>query len=419
MACSSLGKWIVSAVILWGLSLAGGCTVKSPPPKEYKVLARFGTGEGSVVRALKVDGPVLWVGTSVGILKVNRLTGALVKTYTKADGLTTNYIFTINVDPKGTPWFGTDAGGLLRLDGDRWKAYDTPDGLADPWVYDIDFHPDGSMWIGTWNGVNRYNPNAPEGSRFQTYNVKDGLVNKWVYTLAVDRDGSLWFGTEEGVNRFDPLAPKDRAWVTYTHKDGLGAPNELALAHKQTAGEAQEAAKADSGVELPPGRSYAGHFHDLSVLDEKGKETYNENYIFAILIDPKGNKWFGTWGGGVSRFDGKRWTNFTTKEGLAGNIVYALDRDASGTLWAGSNHGLSRFDGIHWKSYTRADGLVGDDVYAVATDPDGNVWVAQRGGVVQLGPKPDELVKKTVSEQREREGKAPSGFAGGGGGVSP
>ena len=134
MTFSSFEKWIVLAVIFWVLSLAGGCTLKSPPIKEYKVLARFGTGEGTVVRALKVDGSFLWVGTSVGILKVNRLSGALVKTYTMADGLTTNYIFTINVDPKGTPWFGTDAGGLLWLEGDRWRAYGTSDGLADPWV---------------------------------------------------------------------------------------------------------------------------------------------------------------------------------------------------------------------------------------------------------------------------------------------
>jgi ligand-binding sensor domain-containing protein len=390
------GSWkrLGLSAVLIGVSFLGGCTVKPSPVKEYKVLASFGTGEGTIVRALKVDGNFLWVGTSVGILKVNRYSGALLKTYTKADGLTSNYIFTINVDPTGTPWFGTDAGGLLRLDGDRWKAYGTSDGLADPWVYDIDFHPDGSMWIGTWNGANRYDPKAPEGARFATYSVKDGLVNKWVYSLAVDRDGSLWFGTEEGVNRFDPLAPKERAWITYTHKDGLGGPNELALARKQTAGEAQEALEGQSGVELAPGRSYAGHFHDLSVLDEKGKETYNENYVFAILIDLRGNKWFGTWGGGVSRFDGTRWTNYTTRQGLAGNIVYALARDPSGAVWAGTNHGLSRFDGSGWRSYTRAEGLPGDDVYAIAPSPDGYVWIAQRGGVVQLGPKPVEIMKQ-------------------------
>lgn len=394
MPISIFEKWIVLAVFLGGISLFTGCTVKSPPAKEYKVVARFGTGEGTVVRALKVDGPYLWVGTSVGILKVKRLDGALVKTYTKADGLPTNYIFTINVDSKGTPWFGTDAGGLLRLEGNQWKAFDTADGLADPWVYDIAFQPDGSMWVGTWNGVSRLNPISSNEPRFTTYNVKDGLVNKWVYALAVDRDGSLWFGTEEGVNHFKPTAPKETAWTTYTHKDGLGAPNELALAHKQTAGEALEASRADSGVELPPGRSYAGHFHDLSVLDKNGKETYNENYIFSMLIDPKGTKWFGTWGGGVSRFDGKHWTNYTTKQGVSGNIVYAIDRDESGTIWAGTNHGLSRFDGSKWKSYSRMDGLFGDDVYAVATGPDGDIWVAQQGGVVQLGPKPLEKMKQ-------------------------
>ncbi|HET6466179.1 MAG TPA: two-component regulator propeller domain-containing protein [Nitrospiria bacterium] len=387
MLFPSRWKWVAPFAILTGAAVIGGCAAKTPPLKEYKVLASFGTGEGTVVRALKVDGSFLWVGTSAGILKVNRLNATLVKTYTKADGLTSNYIFTINVDPKGTPWFGTDAGGLLRLDGERWMAYGTSDGLADPWVYDIDFHPDGSMWIGTWNGVNRYDPRAPEGSRFVTYDVKDGLVNKWVYSLAVDRDGSLWFGTEEGANHFDPTAPKGKGWVTYTHKDGLGAPNELALAHKQTAGEALEASRENSGVELPPNRSYAGHFHDLSVLDEKGKETYNENYIFAILIDPRGNKWFGTWGGGVGRFDGEHWTNYSTRQGLAGNIVYALERDRSGVIWAGTNHGLSRFNGTEWRSHTRADGLIGDDVYAVAPDPDGNVWIAQRGGVVELGTK--------------------------------
>lgn len=372
-------KWLLA-----GLLLVGGCTAKPPVPREYKVLATFGTGEGNVVRALKVDGPFLWVGTTTGILKVNRNDGKLIKTYTKTDGLTSNYIFTINVDSRETAWFGTDAGGLMRLDGNQWKAYGTSQGLADPWVYDIDFHPDGAMWVSTWNGVSRYDPKAPEGSQFVTYDVKDGLVNKWVYGLAVDKDGSLWFGTEEGVNRFDPAAPKEKGWTTFTHQDGLGAPNELSLKRKQTTGEAYEKSQKNSGVELAPDRSYAGHFHDLSVLDEQGKETYNENYVFTVFIDSRGNKWFGTWGGGVSRFDGSHWTNYTTKQGLSGNIVYALETDASGGIWAGTNHGVSRFDGTQWKSRTKADGLLADDVYAVAAGPDGNVWIGQRGGVAQL-----------------------------------
>ena len=41
------------------------------------------------------------------------------------------------------------------------------------------------------------------------------------------------------------------------------------------------------------------------------------------------NIWFGT-GNGVSRYDGKSMTNFTTKEGLVDNSVYMIAQDASG-----------------------------------------------------------------------------------------
>ena len=38
------------------------------------------------------------------------------------------------------------------------------------------------------------------------------------------------------------------------------------------------------------------------------------NIVRSIAIDSEGNIWFGTWGGGVSKFDGKRWTTYTISE---------------------------------------------------------------------------------------------------------
>lgn len=364
------------AVAALVLAVLVGCERKQaaapPPAKQYAVQETFGTGAATVVRALKVDGPQLWVGTSVGIIQVDRKSGNLIKTFTIDDGLSSNYIFGINVDPSGIKWFGTDAGGLMRYDGSEWRIFTEAEGVADPWVYDIAFHPDGSLWVGTWDGVSRY-----DGKAFTSYRVKDGLANKWCYAVAVDKDGSLWFGTEEGVSRFD-----GSSWKTYTHADGLGAPNALALAHKKTAGELQDEAEK-SGITLAPGRAYEGHFHDLTTLDDAGKETYNENYIFSAIVDRYGNKWFGTWGGGLSRFDGKAWTNYTMQEGLAGNIVYVVREGRDGAIWVGTNRGLSRFDGTHFKNFTTADKLVGDDVFAIDTDED-SVWIGQRGGVVRL-----------------------------------
>jgi ligand-binding sensor domain-containing protein len=303
-----------------------------------------------------------------------------VKTYTKKDGLLSNYIFTINVSQDGVRWFGTDAGGLSRFDGKVWKTYMPEDGLSDEWVYDIAYDGSGAMWVGTWDGVSRF-----DGSEFTTYRVKDGLANKWVYSVAVDHDGTLWFGTEEGISHFDLNAPVEHAWTTYTHRDGLGASNELALSRKKTASEVYDESRKT--IELAPGRSYEGHFHDINTLDEAGNETYNENYVFAILVDRNGNKWFGTWGGGASRFDGKTWKSFTIKDGLAGNIVYALEEDSLGQIWAGTHRGVSVYDGTAWRSYTQAQGLKDSDAFAVASDPNQNIWVGQKGVVVQLRPK--------------------------------
>jgi streptogramin lyase len=372
-------------LLILGVVLIGhlGCTTKKeakPPVPDYGVVESFNTGQGVIVRALKVDGPYLWVGTSTGILQVDRVSGELVKTYTKQDGLMSDYIFTINVSQDGVRWFGTDAGGLSRFDGEVWKTYMPEDGLSDEWVYDIDYDRNGAMWVGTWDGVSRF-----DGTGFTTYRVKDGLANKWVYSVAADDDGTLWFGTEEGVSHFDPNAPSEHAWTTYTHQNGLGAPNDLALSRKKTAGEVYD--ESQKNIELAPGRSYEGHFHDLNALDEAGNETYNENYVFSILVDRDGNKWFGTWGGGATRFDGKTWKNFTIRDGLAGNIVYALEEDLLGQIWAGTHRGVSVYDGTSWKSYTQTNGLRGSDVFSVALDPDQGIWVGQSGGVVQLRPK--------------------------------
>ncbi|MBI3621071.1 MAG: regulator [Nitrospirae bacterium] len=365
------------------------------PSVNYVAYSSFETGIGTYVRALKVEGDTLWVGTSRGILAVDHKNGDLIQTYTRAsvaNRMASDYIFTINVDARNkVKWFGTNNGGLVRYDPAataerQWVNFLPTHGLADFWIYDIDFSADGAMWVGTWDGVSRYDPQAPEGKQFTNYNEKDGLANRWVYAVAVDRDQSVWFGTEAGISRFDPASPAGKQWRTWRHEDGLGAPNALALKKSKNTG---------MGT-MTNDKNYPTR-HDLSVLDDKGNETYNENYIFSIAIDPNGVKWIGTWGGGLSRFDfdakagAGRWRNYAKQDGLAGNIVYAIEIDEHGVFWLGTNHGLSRFNPAappaqQWKSWTKADGLLGDDVYAIAAAPTGTIWLGQKGGVVEFKP---------------------------------
>ncbi len=321
----------------------------------------FETDEHAFVRALAIDGPYLWVASSEGALKIDRATGRKIGTYTTQNGLLVNYAFTVSTDSRGTTWLGTNSGGLARIDGDRVKNFHVNDGLADPWVYDIAYQRDGTMWVGTWNGVSRY-----DGRTFSSYRVEDGLINRWVYAVAVDRDDSVWFGTEGGVSRFDGMN-----WTSWTHREGLGAPNTMRL-------------KASANTGFGSLTSGTTHRHDLTALDPGGRETYNENYVFSLLIDPLGVKWIGTWGGGVARFDGSSWTNYTTRDGLAGNVVYAIAQDPTGRLWFGTNHGLSTYDGRSWATVPAHQRYAQRDVYAVAIAPDRSVWMGYKGGVARV-----------------------------------
>ena len=154
-------------------------------------------------------------------------------------------------------------------------------------------------------------------------------------------------------------------WRHWTHTDGLGADNiqQLPISHNTGLGTRSR--------------------HDLSVMVDGG-ESFNPNYVFAVHIAPDDRIWAGTWGGGVSVYDGQKWMNFTTQDGLAGNIVYSIAQGQDGVLWFGTNHGLTSFDGQSWQSYAQADGLLGDDVYAIAIAADNSIWVGTKRGVTQL-----------------------------------
>ena len=74
------------------------------------------------------------------------------------------------------------------------------------------------------------------------------------------------------------------------------------------------------------------------------------NSIASMVEDKKGNMWFGT-SSGLSRFDGKTFQCFSTKDGLTNNSVWSILEDKSGDLWIDTrNTGLSRYDG---KTITR------------------------------------------------------------------
>ncbi|UJP64339.1 sensor histidine kinase [Mongoliitalea daihaiensis] len=103
--------------------------------------------------------------------------------------------------------------------------------------------------------------------------------------------------------------------------------------------------------------------------------------ITSSVLDSNGYLWFGTWGGGISKFDGMSFTNYNTNHGLANNLVHCIAEDLSGSIWIGTDGGgVSKFDGLTFTTYSVKDGLADNLVYGITPDSKGNIWIATGEG---------------------------------------
>lgn len=164
---------------------------------------------------------------------------------------------------------------------------------------------------------------------------QDGLPNNAVMTLDVDRQGYIWAGTQNGAAVYN-----GHNWTT---------------------------------IDLP--------------------NKHRSNVVPDILPAADGSLWFATEGGGIHRWQDRRWTeSHTTATGLPSDIVRALletvGSDGKRSLWAGTREGLARrTDGV-WTVINSTNGLANNRVRALAESVDqagvSSLWVATLGGVSRL-----------------------------------
>ena len=335
-------------------------------------VAHFEIGNRNV-KALFAEGEVIWLGTSGGVIRYDGKTDQYKVYDNKTPGILSNGIFHIS-KIQDRIFVGSYGGGLSVLDpqAGTWRNFNIPDGLADQFVYDVEQGPNGDIWIATWSGVNRVRGgNLDDRTRWDTFTVEStqsGLPNPWVYGVEIGSNGDVWFATEAGLARF-----RDGQWKNWQHKDGLGAPLEVVKDAIQFTNDPAKASKHHAQQKAEQG---------LGEVDV----AYNPNYIISLEVDEDGTVWCGTWGGGLARFDGERWTNYSTAQGLPGNHIFMLHRDQTGNLWVGTSKGLSRFDRRSGQvnTLTVADGLYADNVFSMTHAADGAVWVGSFGGVARI-----------------------------------
>ncbi|MFT5088037.1 MAG: ligand-binding sensor domain-containing protein [Candidatus Latescibacterota bacterium] len=97
--------------------------------------------------------------------------------------------------------------------------------------------------------------------------------------------------------------------------------------------------------------------------------------VTHALEDRNGHVWFGSWGGGLCRYDGGRFSNYTRDDGLAHDEVEAICHSRSGDMWfATRGGGASRYDGHRFTNYDTADGLPHNLLWSIYEDKAANLW---------------------------------------------
>jgi PAS domain S-box-containing protein len=115
-------------------------------------------------------------------------------------------------------------------------------------------------------------------------------------------------------------------------------------------------------------------------FDDRNTPDMKESEVWALTEGLDESVWLGTFGGGIGRFKDGVYTAFTMANGLVNDFVSTLHTSPDGSIWIGTDGGLSRFKDDRFTNYTTADGLSHDTVRAIYTDRDGTLWIGTREG---------------------------------------
>ena len=403
-------------MLLLALGLAQGAAAVVP---RFEPIGESGAVRDNVVSALALDARgLLWAGSPEGLL---RFDGYTFKHHALAapDGtlLPEQFVRAMLPDPRGWMWVAAGNSGLVRMDmaTGQWARWARDGNSADETapaantVRTLALEKDGTLWLGGSGGLDRFDVKR---ERFTHHRGKeDGLPDPRVQTLLVDRQGTLWIGTWRGLARKAPDGPIETLDVGLSDQlvtllaetlDGriIAGTAQGRLRALSTAGQLlpfSAGAQADGASVWPvmamaqpdPDELWFGDASGLSrrratdgALIERLPATAPRSDVRALLRDPSGTIWAGSYGGGLMRHVPSLPGLSMVREamGPAALDVRSILQLKSGEIWLGTlAGGIERRDRelqplAHIIPGTA--GLPAGRVNAMAQTQDGSVWVA-------------------------------------------
>ncbi len=354
----------------------------------------------------------LATAAGIGIAMFSSLAAAYVggswTTYnTGNSGIASNDVRAIGIDGYGFMWFGT-ANGLSRFDGTTWKTFTTSDKLAHNTVNAIAHEKTKSgadeLWVATDGGVSvlGVKPDAVSfATPYTTTNSKyPGMISDKVVAATVDSQHVRWFGSDQGLMSFD-----GKKWVSYTTADKLAGNRVNALAYEETSYGPEIWAGTDAGISVINTTIDAVSFATPYTTTNSKYPGMISDMINSATVDTiHGLRWFGTDKGLIS-FGSAGFKSYTTDDFLSSNVVTSGAVGPDGILYFGTEGGgVSRFDGVTGASPLNTDwsGIASNNVRAISVRKGGAVWFATDQGVTKWIPEGavEDTVITGVEERR-------------------
>jgi len=284
-------------------------------------------------------------------------------------------------DKNDNYWFASNGDGVFRYNGKTLTHITDKDGLVSNFVWTIEEDIHGDLWFSTRDGVCSFN-----GVLFTNYTEK---INKAPSSRLHYTKGGLFFNKLNGLCFYDGIALTSFAIHPNTYSP---APANMSRPYSVYSTLVDNEGNVWFGTQEKGVCYYDGN--SFTFFTEQGLDKAAVRTLFQ---DKAGNIWAGNNGAGLFKFNGKSFINFTDEKGLGnrdflkklqgkeGTLArpWTINEDDTGNLWIGTiDAGVWKFDGTTLTNYTTKDGLAGNSIWKIYKDKKGELWFITDGEAV-------------------------------------
>lgn len=376
-----------------------------------------GLGNLSVNCLLQDRSGFLWIGTESGLYQYD---GSRFWQFGLKEGLPSGFVRALTLDRDGRLWVGTRDGLAFSTGQGSFSTVTYQhQNLKIPYNSSLASSPDGSLYAVTQLGVlvvrSQDGGHSWQAGPLQSAGKSGQIDQKSVASVLVKPDQSVLIGCGKGLCeishgkllKYGPSSglPEDdwkclllrrngELWARGPKYIAMLAPGHKRFEIRNPAGQVPSDVTYLSLAEDRSGAVLAGFGSDVGryvggrweiVSESKG---FGKGTVASIIQDREGMVWFGLLGHGLRKWLGYGdWEQWTTKQGLHSDEIWALQQDPRGRIWAADEHGLSTLEpgSSRFRSWSEAGIDSPPRCMSLEKSKDGFIWAASnQGGLVQI-----------------------------------